>query len=212
VARIRYESRRDTIRQGSPKIRWRSIVCPVPECDFDLSFRSDTGSENDDDGEGEIVNILAIDPGTNQSGYVLWSTLTNRPEHFDILENNEMLKRIHGLNDRADVCAIEMIGHYGTGMPAGKEVFETCIWIGRFQQTFVRPNDVQLIKRATIKTHLCGSARAKDGNVSQALRDRFGEKGTKANPGPFYGVKSHIWQACALAVYVADLFTLDSME
>jgi hypothetical protein len=172
---------------------WRGLVYALPQ-------------------EGEIVNILAIDPGTNQSGYVLWSTLTNRPEHFDILENNEMLKRIHGLNDRADVCAIEMIGHYGTGMPAGKEVFETCIWIGRFQQTFVRPNDVQLIKRATIKTHLCGSARAKDGNVSQALRDRFGEKGTKANPGPFYGVKSHIWQACALAVYVADLFTLDSME
>ena len=105
--------------------------------------------------------------------------------------------------------AIEMIGHYGAGMPAGKEVFDTCVWIGRFAQAFEEhANDGQTWTthlRTPIKAHLCGNARAKDGNVAQALRDRFGEKGTKANPGPFYGVKSHIWQAIALAVYHSDI-------
>jgi len=40
--------------------------------------------------------------------------------------------------------------------------------------------------------------------VNQVLRDRFGEKGTKKNPGKLFGVHDHIWSALALAVYSAD--------
>ena len=61
-----------------------------------------------------------------------------------------------------------------------------------------------------MKIHHCGSVKAKDANITQALVDRFASgvpnhgKGSKASPGWFYGFKADIWQAYALAVYTAD--------
>jgi hypothetical protein len=52
--------------------------------------------------------------------------------------------------------------------------------------------------------HHCGNMRAKDKNIIQALKDKYGEKGTKADPGFFYGISSHVWQAFAVAAYVAE--------
>jgi hypothetical protein len=118
----------------------------------------------------------------------------------------------------AEELVMEMIGHYGTGMSAGKDVYDTCVWIGRFWQTPLLMGDwdtidqmpVTLVKRKTIVTHICGSAKATDSNVVQALIDRFapGErnhgKGIKNEPGFFYGFHRDIWQAYALAVYYMD--------
>jgi len=95
-----------------------------------------------------------------------------------------------------------MVASYG--MPVGKEVFETCVWIGRFMQVWHDPDAVRLIYRRDVKLHLCGSARAKDGNIRQALIDKLGPQGTKKAPGPTYGVKSHAWAALALAVTAAE--------
>ena len=97
---------------------------------------------------------------------------------------------------------VEMVASYG--MPVGKEVFETCVWIGRFMQVWHDPDAVRLIYRRDVKLHLCGSARAKDGNIRQALIDKLGPQGTKKAPGPTYGVKSHAWAALALAVTAAE--------
>jgi hypothetical protein len=97
-----------------------------------------------------------------------------------------------------DVLAIEAIASYG--MPVGAEVFNTCIFVGRFQQAWRNPDAVKLIYRRDVKLFLCGSARAKDGNIRQALIDKLGPVGTKAAPGPLYGVKSHAWAALAVAV------------
>jgi hypothetical protein len=60
-----------------------------------------------------------------------------------------------------------------------------------------------------VKMHLCGNTRAKDGNIRQALLDRFGPGkaiacGTKKQPGPLYGVSKDVWQALALAVTWSD--------
>ena len=148
------------------------------------------------------MKILAIDPGSEQSAYVLWDgqhvldkgLRTNGELAFELGEN----VCFYG----ARLC-IEMIGHYGTGMPASKSVFETCIWIGRFIECWPGQKH-ELILRPTIKTHLCGSARAKDHNVRHALIDRFGAPGTKKAPGVLYGVSSHMWAALALAVCAHD--------
>ena len=56
--------------------------------------------------------------------------------------------------------------------------------------------------------HFCNSVQAKDGNIRQALIDRFGGKegaiGKKKTPGPLYGVHAHEWPALAVAVMASD--------
>ena len=91
-----------------------------------------------------------------------------------------------------------MIASYG--MAVGAEVFETCIWIGRFKQAWCSPDDVRMMFRQEVKLHLCKSTKAKDGNVRQALIDRLGPVGTKKNPGPTFGIAGDMWAAVGIAV------------
>jgi hypothetical protein len=93
-----------------------------------------------------------------------------------------------------------MIASYG--MAVGSSIFETCVWIGRFIEVARTP--VRLCYRKDVKMHLCGSMRAKDGNIRQRLIDIFGPQGTKKQPGKTYGIKSHTWAALAVAVYAAE--------
>lgn len=90
-------------------------------------------------------------------------------------------------------------------MIVGKEVFDTCVWIGRFIELAVLKNiPVEYIYRKEEKMNLCQSMRAKDSNIRQALIDRFGIVGTKKNPGWFYGFKADIWSAYAVGVTYID--------
>ena len=142
---------------------------------------------------------MGIDPGTTQSGVVMWTdNIIGWP---DVIPNEDVLGWIQEHNP--DVVAIEWI--QAMGMAVGKEVFETCLWAGRFVE---RANSCGIscrcVPRGVIKLHHCMSPRANDSNIAQALRDKYGEKGTKKEPGFFYGVKSHAWQACAVAAYIAE--------
>lgn len=152
------------------------------------------------------MNVLAIDPGTTQSGYVAFDG--ESVVASGVMPNSEMLqylRRQHwAINGYA--IALEMIASYG--MAVGREVFETCVWIGRFQQAWHTPDAVKKVYRKDVKLHLCGTTKAKDANIRQALLDLFpatgGGKtpqiGTKAAPGPLYGVSSHAWAALGVAV------------
>lgn len=150
--------------------------------------------------------IVSIDPGPTFSGYVVYDG--EKPVEFAKVGNQEMLRKIDNLRVFCDLCVIEMIGHYGTGLPAGKTVFDTCVWIGRFTQAF-GADRTRTILRPTVKAHLCHSARAKDGNVRQAIIDRYGGKdvaiGRKSNPGPLYGMAGDTWSALAVALAWADM-------
>jgi hypothetical protein len=143
------------------------------------------------------MRIFALDPGTEETGYVIFDG--DRVLECGILPNEEMLSHISAAFD-CNVLACEMVASYG--MAVGRETFETCVWIGRFIQTWAEHGngDWCFVYRKDVKIHLCGSMKAKDANISQALRDRFGEVGTKKNPGPLFGIKSHIWSALAVAV------------
>src|SRR5689334_20143266 len=101
-----------------------------------------------------------------------------RPERlrFGILPNEDMRKYLFMVPDRTPV-AIEMIA--AMGMAVGAEVFETCLWIGRFIE-LLGPARVTLIKRHEVKMHLCANSRAKDANIRQALIDRFGPGSERA--------------------------------
>jgi hypothetical protein len=162
--------------------------------------------------------ILAIDPGNTHSGYALIEEKTCRPIYVGKLPNLEILDLIEHETYRH--LRVEMIASYG--MAVGKEVFETCVWIGRFLQQFENNYEftasIALVYRKDVKLHHCYSAKAKDANIIQALIDRFasGEpnrgKGTKANPGWFYGFSADIWQAYALAVYANDRLESSDVE
>lgn len=148
------------------------------------------------------MTILAIDPGTTESGYCIYDGA--RVHESGVLPNAEMLVRVQQWP--AQRLAVEMIASYG--MAVGREVFETCVWIGRFQQAWRDPSAVELVYRKDVKLHLCGTPRAKDPNVRQALLDMFPrtgggatpQVGTKKQPGPLFGVSSHAWPALGVAV------------
>lgn len=142
------------------------------------------------------MKILALDPGTRDTGWVLFDG--ERVTHTGVHPNEDVLAMIVGWSTPDTTMATETF--QSMGMTVGQEVFETCIWIGRFVQAWHAPNDVIRVKRTEVKLHLCGSARAKDPNIRQALLDAIGPPGTKGEPGPTYGVKSHAWSALAVAV------------
>lgn len=150
-------------------------------------------------------HVLAIDPGNQQSAYCLIDG-DHRPLLFGKVTNHELLDLIQRDDLASDRVVIEMVAAYG--MAVGADIFETCVWIGRFAQASFL--EAELITRRPVKMHHCGSAKAKDTNIRQALIDRFGGgasnggKGTKAEPGWFYGFAADVWSAYALAVYAAD--------
>ena len=145
--------------------------------------------------------ILGIDPGNEKSAYVLWDG--ERVHDRNTVKNESILDLAGAAKGEGYTVGIEMISSYG--MPVGREVFETCVWIGRFVQAM---GEVKTIYRHEIKTHFCNSTRAKDGNIRQALIDRFGGKdkaiGKKKSPGPLYGIKGDQWSALAVALCLGD--------
>lgn len=158
------------------------------------------------------MSILAIDPGSEQSGWVVY-------EDGRVVEcghwSNEKLVGGLGIIPVFHL-AIEWVDHYG--MAVGRDVFETCRWVGKFEEAWWGDNAL-LIPRREIKLELCGSARAKDSNVRAALIDRFGGRqkaiGRKAAPGPLYGVpgdNGHKWAALALAVVAEERLKAQAEE
>lgn len=147
--------------------------------------------------------ILAIDPGTEESGWCLLQD--GKVEAAGVFSNDEIIDELDAhAGPGGPELAIEMVASYG--MPVGREVFETVVWIGRFCERWhsYRGALPRLVFRRDVKLHLCGNARAKDPNIRQALIDKLGPAGTKKAPGPTYGVKSHAWAALAVAVTAAE--------
>ena len=157
--------------------------------------------------------ILAIDPGNIQSGYVLVEH--DGKEIRKVLDvgkvpNGEIFPV---LCREYQHLAIEMVA--GMGMPVGQEVFDTCFWIGRFweyAELCRKGYQIQKIFRREEKLYLCGRASAKDVNIRQALVDRYAPgqpnygKGTRKNPGFFYGFAADMWAAMAVATTYFDKY------
>lgn len=151
------------------------------------------------------MKVLAIDPGNEKSAYCIWDG--SKILDFGKINNDALIDFIAQdclhLKDSFDFVVIEMIASYG--MPVGKEVFETCLFIGRIQQLCANYDfKAELIYRKDVKMHFCQSMKAKDSNIRQALIDRFGDKGTKKAPGLTYGISADVWSAFAIGVYYHD--------
>ena len=146
------------------------------------------------------MKVLAIDPGNTESAYCIMEDY--RPVEFGKIGNMQLLDllRHRTRTEHFERVVIEMVASYG--MAVGKEVFETCVWIGRFTEASYY--SVDYIYRMDEKMTLCHSSKANDSTIRQALIDRFAShdykngKGTKKDPDYFYGFAKDVWAAFAV--------------
>jgi hypothetical protein len=143
--------------------------------------------------------ILAIDPGTHESGYCLYDG--GRVITAGVMGNSDLLKIV--ADDRSDVLAIEKVVSYGRAV--GQEVFDTCEWAGRFRQVWGSPDETLSVTRLQVKKALGLKGSDDEAAVNKRLREVIGEKGTKANPGPTFGVATHAWAALGVAYAAAKM-------
>ena len=153
-----------------------------------------------------MASIIAIDPGPIESAYCLIENGT--PTGFWKVRNDVLLavlrRPISG-----QVCVCERIRGYG--MPAGAELFETCEWSGQYKEAVqARGCEWHWLPRREVKLALCGTSRAKDGNVRQAIIDRFGGKDKaigrkKTGYGPLHGASTDMWAAIAVGLVWLDM-------
>ena len=128
--------------------------------------------------------ILGIDPANEYSAFVVVENDLSAVVDKGKIPNKELQDKISNWkaeNYPIDYVAIEGIQSFG--MPVGQTTFETCYFIGRLLEQF----------------------EATDATIRQALIDLFAKdtpnkgKGTKKEPGYFYGFKADVWSAFSIA-------------
>ena len=148
--------------------------------------------------------IACFDPGTDESAVVLYDCIKNKVVDHFMLENYFILDKIPYLN--ADRLACEMFAPY---LGLGQETLDACLWAGRFIQRWLdlgkdKQSYSTIFRREVTKALEVKPTKGKstDGLVRKAVISIVGEPGTKAKPGPTYGLVEDEWQA--LAVGIAD--------
>lgn len=160
------------------------------------------------------MSILAIDPGTEESGYVVLGD-DDDVESKGIVPNEVMLSVVELWRDR---MAVEWVVSYGK--PIGASTIETIYWIGRFVQAYPRPDEVLRVPRKVVTKFICLDPSATDTNIRHALIDMYPRTGggaipqigLKDNPGPLYGMSKHCWAALGLAFTARDIWLTQRME
>lgn len=203
---------------GGASNLWRSRKFPDPRTHF--AGQSGSNVSRRARNPSPMTVRLAIDPGPERSAWLVLGP-AGGVRSFGIWPNDQLLDLLRNGSDSSylggrgtaapirmsrDVEAIAIEKVESFGMAVGAEVFETVFWSGRFAEA-AWCYRVERITRRAVKLHLCGSARAKDTNIRQALIDRYGGSaaiGKKAAPGPLFGISKDVWSALAVAVTAAD--------
>lgn len=152
-----------------------------------------------------MITILAIDPGSTRSAWVL--LLDGRVLDHDIEPNDTVCQRLRGDmpfsdGEDPDRCVIEDIEP--RQQPLGREVADTLRWIGRYMEA-ADPMPVHLVtRRAVTAHHIDGGTSDADKRIRAALIDRYGGTGAIRKGGPLYGIKADLWSALAIALYWSD--------
>lgn len=155
------------------------------------------------------MKIIAIDPGTTESGFCVLEGY--KPLRFGKAANEEILESLSVMRNAKspEWVVFEMVESFGNAV--GQTIFETCVWIGRFMEIATRRGyKCDRVFRSEEKINLCQSRKAKDSNIRVALIDRFADhdkkrgKGTKNNPDWFYGFAKDAWMAYAAGVTWID--------
>lgn len=158
--------------------------------------------------------VCAIDPSNKDRNGIVVLEDSDAEIGFDItvqkLCSGQQVKQTLDELPNNAIVVCEDISHMG--MAVGRDVFETCFWIGEYRALCKGLGfPFTLIKRNKIKVHHCGSTKAKDSNIRASLIERFGYwgsgktgLGTKKDPGILYGISGDTWSALAIGVYYWD--------
>lgn len=161
--------------------------------------------------------LLAVDPGSERSAWVLY--LAGSILEHGLAENRVVraeLPRLRAVHPTA-LLLIEFPRAYAVmpksapgadGKPRGRpfvpqQVLVTCREAGRFIERWGEP--YYDLDRSEVKRTLCGWRGATDAHVRAAIVARYGGSrevavGTKAKPGPLWGIKADEFAALALAL------------
>jgi len=144
--------------------------------------------------------ILAIDPGTEQSAFVVYDPELRMILASCVVPNAELI----AMSPPYTPKVVEWVESFA--LRVGSELFETVYWIGRFDQAF---GPLARVTRKQVKLHLLGTCRGGDSDIRAALIERFGPGkakavGSKKQPGPLFGLKSHELSALAVAITYAE--------
>ena len=162
--------------------------------------------------------VIGIDPGTRTHGLVVYrdrlaviaDPTADTSDVCSILWSAHILRR-----SRPVIITVERISAMGI---AGNDVVHTAEISARFVELAhriadsdpgghpVHPIHVYWLRRRQVLAMLAvsGAKGSKDAAVRRAMIEEHGGTksiavGTKAKPGPLYGVTSHAWQALGLA-------------
>lgn len=152
--------------------------------------------------------FLGIDPGPKVSGWCVYHPITKSVICSGVDETEEVLEWLRTKSIRpagtfidGATLILEKVVSYGQRI--GVETIQTIQYIGRMEEIWHGCRPI-LLSRPEVLGELTGSRNTKEAGAREALIDLHGGKdkaiGTKAAPGPLYGVKSHAWSALALCV------------
>lgn len=167
------------------------------------------------------VIILGIDPGSSLHGWCLYDPVTNRIE-FGHEEHDKVIDIIRRMGaTHFDLhCAIEL--PVPRQQPFGYYLADTVFLAAQLAQAWkdqMLECNMALITSNMRSMHFCGVPNCKDPQTNGALYDRLadgtqkGSKGTKAEPGPMYGMNNqHVKDALAIAIFYADHYKYREMS
>lgn len=160
-----------------------------------------------------MTRLLAIDPGSTHSAYVLYNTRSERIGAHGHVENQEMrrivkalhLSRVIGNRGAIDHMAFERVRGYGNRSRAGNSVLDTAEWGGRFIECFGGDEYCTGMPRSTVRGHLLSGMNVSSGDaqIRKVLKERFGDA--------VKGFNNHEFAALAVAVTWAKKYS-DSPE
>ena len=162
--------------------------------------------------------VIAIDPGTTESGVCIARTEDCKPLFVTKVDNKSLVHVVREYMSPRVIaphgCQLVIERMQGNSMPVSSDVFLTCEWIGRFDVIFNRilDNPTNYVFRRDEYRTLCGNIYSRnDKGIKQALVERFAYgqsnygKGTAKSPGWFYGFANDMWSAYAIAVTFIDM-------
>lgn len=156
--------------------------------------------------------VLAIDPGTWESGWIMWQGKDEQIIGLGKWSNDQLLEAIikkeFALAQGICRLVVEEVKSYGRAV--NFEVLDTIFWSGRFAQAFMdHGGEVTMLPRQKVASYITQGFKGNDTAIRNALIERYGRPPTKKHPNYHYnGFKParDEWQAWALAVAYYDVF------